>query len=884
MSNTKKTTKKSNKNTENTSNELKNALNDGVTVDEKAVNDTVNEQVTAPTTDANVKPKKLKVKPKRKQTLQANAVRINPSHEEGLTTAQAEERFVDGLSNRSTVKAGKSILGIITSNTFTFFNLLCVLVFIAYASVKAQLSNFMFILPFAVNLIFAIVQEIAAKISIEKLSILQAPNTIVIRDGVEVEIPSEDVVLDDIFKISTGDQIPVDGIVKYGSVEVNESMLTGESVPIKKKVGDAIMAGSFVTSGSCLALADKVGIECYVQKLTAKAKKFKKPHSEIMGTLNWVVKIVGLLIVPIAIGVGLVNFTVGQSEGVTDIAHFVVMRTGSVVQGMIPAGLILLTTIALSLGVIRLTKRNTFVQDMYSLENLARVDVVCLDKTGTITDGRMTVVKDVMLTDKHPHSLNDIIGCMENVLDDSNQTAIALRSYYLPKNEFTASKILPFSSARKYSAVTFADIGTYVLGAPEFILHDIPEKISEEIEKHTLTGHRVLLIAHSPLALVNDGDDLRAPKNLKPLALIVITDNVREDAIETIKWFKENDVQVKVISGDNPITVSEVAKRAGIENASNWVSLDGLSDKEVASVADKYTVFGRVTPDQKAVLIKALKRSGHTVAMTGDGVNDILAMRESDCSITVASGADSAKSVAHLVLADNNFNSMPKVVAEGRRVINNVQQSASLFLMKTIFIMLLALISIITRSSFPFQSGMLTVLELVIIGFAATALTIQPNHKRVEGDFLITIFGNAIPGAIILLFNVYIIEFISWFGIFPNDNFILTMKVVAFTFGGMVYFIKICQPLNAFRAILSAIVVVVLSVWAIFLLDTTPIIGTNFFGLSALFPLTLDNWQYPLIIISIIQLNFPLVELFYKFTKFLNSSIDKAKHDDVSSI
>lgn len=824
--------------------------------------------------------KKLKVKPKRKRVPQQNAVRFNVSVENGLTTEQAEQRFVDGLSNRSDVKSGKSILQIITSNTFTFFNLLCVLVFIAYATVGAGPADFFFIVPFAVNLIFAVIQEISAKISVEKLAILQAPTTIVIRNGQEIELPSDDVVLDDVFKVITGNQIPVDGIVKSGSVEVNESMLTGESVPVKKKIGDVIMAGSFVTSGSCYAIADKVGEECYVQKLTAKAKKFKKPHSEIMGTLNWVVKIVGLLIVPIAIGVGLVNYTQGVENGESNIANYVVMHTGSVVQGMIPAGLILLTTIALSLGVIRLYKRNTLVQDMYSLEMLARVDVLCLDKTGTITDGRMTVIKDIILNNDHPYPLKDVIGSMENVLDDSNQTAIALRAYYLPEKDLTASKILPFSSARKYSAVTFADVGTYVLGAPEFILGEVPENINSEIEKYTLVGHRVLMVAYSPQSLIPDEDSYKIPKNVKPLALIVITDNVRTDAVETIKWFKENDVQVKVISGDNPITVSEVAKRAGIENASNWVSLDGLSDKEVATVADKYTVFGRVTPDQKAVLVKALKRSGHTVAMTGDGVNDILAMRESDCSITVASGADSAKNVAHIVLADNNFNSMPKVVAEGRRVINNVQQSASLFLMKTIFIMLLSLIVIITRTPFPFKSGMLTILELVIIGFASTALSIQPNNKRVEGDFLVTIFGNAVPGALVLLANVYIIEFLSWFGIFPDEQFILTMKVVAFTLGGAVYLYKICQPFNLFRGILMTLVSVIIAVWIVYLLDTSVTLHIdNFFGLTALFPLTLDNWKYVLLLFAIVQLNFPLVTLFFKFTKFLNTSLDNNKKD-----
>ena len=789
-------------------------------------------------------PKKPNKKVSRKNAvLQSKAERYEPNIENGLSFEEVENRVNQGLTNETNTKYSKSILSIILTNSCTFFNLLGLIVFIAYLLVQATFANFLFIFFFAINLTIGIFQEIRAKLSIEKLSILQNPITKVIRNGVEMDINSKEIVLDDIFKITSGNQIPVDGIVKSGYVEVNESLLTGESIAVKKNVGDFLLAGSFVTGGSCIAKAEKVAEECYVQKLTIRAKKFKKPHSKLMGTIQWIVKIIGILIVPIAIGIGLVNYKSvmsaidgGNFIG-TSLQNEVVTKTGAVIIGMIPSGLVLLTTMALSLGVIRLHKSNTLVQDMYSLEMLARVDVLCLDKTGTITDGRMNVLETTLLTQNHPYSVNDIIGSMEKVLDDNNQTAVALRAHFIPEKEFTAIKTIPFSSQRKYSAITFEGVGTYALGAPEFILSDIPDYLKSQIDKYTYTGNRVLLLAYSP-ASISSKNTL---PQMKPIAIIAISDNIREEAINTIKWFKDNDVDVKVISGDNPITVSEIAKRAGISNSSNWISLEGLSDKEVASIADKYTVFGRVSPDQKAVLIKSLKRAGHTVAMTGDGVNDILAMRESDCSITVATGADAAKNVAHIVLTDNNFNSMPKVVAEGRRVINNIQQSASLYLMKTIFITLLALLSIASTTQFPFASGMLTILEFAVIGVPSIILSHQPNEKRVEGDFLYTIFSNAIPGALILLLNVYIIKLLNLLGIF-NDTLkpellCTTLQVVSFTLGGAVYLFKICKPFNLGRALLMVAVSLIIAVWMIFLLDTSIFIeGLNFFMLTNMFP------------------------------------------------
>lgn len=833
-------------------------------VDENNLTNSNNDNLINKSQEKIKKVKKLKVKKKKFQTKQADAIRYDSKITEGLSTKIVEERIVNGLTNKVNEKYNKSIFSIIFSNTFTFFNLLCLIVLIAYLIVDTDLMNFAFILPFAANLVIGIFQEIKAKISVDKLSILQAPQTIVVRDGKEEEILSDDIVLDDIIKMTAGDQIPCDSFVKSGYVEVNESLITGESVPVKKNIGDALMAGSFITSGNCYAIADKVSSECYVQKLTSKAKKFRKPNSELMNTLNWIIRIVGILIIPIAIGIGLVNYKTPILEDGETLAHFVVARTGPVILGMIPAGLILLTTIALSLGVIRLFRRKTLVQDMFSLEMLARVDVLCLDKTGTITDGRMQVVDEVILNEKFPYNLNDIIGTMENVLDDTNQTAIALRSKYIPNKEFSITKTLPFSSARKYSAVQFEGAGTFGIGAPEFVLKELTDSLKSIIHTYTVTGNRVLMLVHSDSPITNKE---LLPNNVKPIALIVLSDNIREEAINTIKWFKDNQVQVKVISGDNPITVSEIAKRAGIENASNWISLEGLSDKEVASVADKYTVFGRVSPDQKAVLMKALKRSGHTVAMTGDGVNDILAMREADCSITVASGADAAKNIAHIVLVDNNFNSMPRVVAEGRRVINNIQQSASLFLMKTIFITLLGLISIATTVPFPFESGMLTMLELLIIGLASFMLSLQPNEKRVEGDFLYTIISNAIPGALILLLNVYLVKLLNAFGFFPTNELSTTLQVICFTLGGVVYLYRLCKPYNGFRTFLVLLVICCIVIWLVFLLE--------FFGLVNIFPINSSNWQFLFIIIAIVEFDLLLVNKIFEINKKITDSFSK---------
>ncbi|MBQ8427046.1 MAG: HAD-IC family P-type ATPase, partial [Clostridia bacterium] len=570
------------------------------------------------------------------------------------------------------------------------------------------MSQFFFVFFYVANITIGIVQEIRAKKCIDRLSIVANKNVKAVRDGQIVELCPTDIVLDDVILLETGNQIPTDCKILIGEVEVNESLLTGESIPVKKQVGDLILAGSFIVAGSCSAQAERIGSENYVETLSAKAKQYKKPNSEIMNSLKLIIKVIGFIIVPIATA-----FMIKSTLVVNLDLPSAVLGAATVIIGMIPAGMFLLTSVALAVGIIKLAKHNTLVQDLYSLEMLARVDVICFDKTGTITDGNMSV-KEVVPVNEHNFDVSSIMSSTLCALKDNNQTAIALKNYFGEKQSYEPISVLPFNSARKLSAVTFREIGSYAFGAPEFVLSNNEFiKLKEKINSFASQGLRVLVLAHTNKTI--EGDVF--PDDFSPIALIIITDNVRPDAIETIKWFKDNGVTVKVISGDNPITVSEVSKRVGIDNADKYISLEGMSDEDVFNVANEYTVFGRVSPEQKAILVKALRQAGHVTAMTGDGVNDILALKEADCAVSVASGSDSARNVSHLVLMDNNFNSMPNVVYEGRRVINNVQCSASLFLMKTIFTMLMGIITLCLpyMKTYPFVASQMIILEVFVI-------------------------------------------------------------------------------------------------------------------------------------------------------------------------
>ncbi len=808
--------------------------------------------------------------------------RFKPDLNNGLTNDQVNERLLQNQVNAKSKQMSRSSAKIICSNLFTFFNLLCILCLIALIVVKeTKLTNYFFVIIYAINLFISIFQEIRAKKAIEKLSILNEPTAKVLRNGKFIELSVTEIVLDDIVSFSIGNQISIDGTVLSGSMEVNESMLTGESVPVKKQAGDKILSGSFVVSGTALAVTDCVGEERYIQKLSAKAKKFKKPNSEIMTTLRWIIRCIGLLIIPISIGTFITNYNnvVSEADPLWYVAgklteegvREVVTKTAAVIIGMIPAGMFLLTTLALAVGVLRLANRKTSVQDMFSLEMLARVDILCLDKTGTITDGKMKVANCVLFNGNFPYTVNDIISSMQHALNDNNQTAQALRNYFGAECKMVASKTIPFSSDRKYSAVSFVannkSYGTFALGAPEFILNKrfFTNAITNQINHYTSLGQRVLLLAHSEKDI--NGDNI--PSDMRPFALITLSDNIRREAIKTIEWFKKNDVTVKVISGDNPLTVSEVARRAGVEGADKYVSLDGMSDEEVISIANKYNVFGRVSPEQKALLVQSMKNAGHTVAMTGDGVNDILAMKEADCSITVATGSDATKSISHIVLMDNNFDSIPVVVGEGRRVINNIQKSSALFLMKTLFTTTFAIISILRKELFPFNSSMMMMLELMVIGIGSFALSMESNRNKVSGKFVGYIFSHAIPGACILILNILVYELIAKHCTTPvlEGDLKSSFMVAALTLGGLAYMHVICKPYNLYRGVLVGTLGIAIAIFLIF--------GMAFFGLPNITTNFITNWPFIALLLCLVQFNVTLGHLLTKFIEFLNSKLIK---------
>ena len=824
-----------------------------------------------------------KMKTKKSSVSKAdNVQRFNAPANEGLSTAQVDERISQGLVNTTVKKQSKTYPGIILGNIFTGFNILCAIAATALILAHAPMSQYLFVAIFLVNTLVAIFLEIRAKQKLDKLSILSSPTAKVMRNGKKIEIPAEELVIDDILLLSAGQQVPADCIAVEGMAELNESLLTGESVPIKKEDGAMLYAGSFVSSGRIAVRVDKIGEDTYISKLTSRAKKYKRPNSEIMNSISLFIKVIAFLIIPIAILTFLNNYS--TIEGAWDYMkeqggfwatlfsnnkdlNDTIQKTASVVIGMIPSGLLLLTTVALSTGMIRLAKYNTLVQDMYSLEMLARVNVLCLDKTGTITDGRMKVSDCILLGSAgSDFGVDDILGSMLASLNDNNQTSIALYERFGHSSALQPIATLPFSSARKLSAVTFEEVGTYVMGAPEFVLKPVPVRIDKIVKQYAQMGLRVLVLAHASGAIQGD----KVPSGLRAVAIITLSDNIRPDAVETIKWFRENDVNVKVISGDNPVTVSEVARRAGIKNASQFISLEGLSDLEVETAANQYTVFGRVTPEQKAILIKSIKKSGNTVAMTGDGVNDILAMKEADCAISVASGSEAARNVSNLVLQDNNFGSMPKIVNEGRRVINNVKNSSSLYIMKTLLILMLAVICISLKKMYFFQTNNMLMYEMLVSAVPSLVLSLQPNTDRVKGKFIPYVLSRAIPGALTMTIGIMAVYFINSSSLAENFGFVQStdtpvynaMMMIALTACGLVMLYRICQPFNPLRAVLWVIAVFLCAI-----VLAAPALGDFVFDGWSKLDFTLPQI---LLMIIIVQASYPISGFLIKAFDMMN--------------
>lgn len=717
--------------------------------------------------------------------------RFFPDTETGLTKEQVEQRIHEGLINTPVEPPSKTVPDIIKSNVFTYFNL--VFAVIAVLLIIAGSFRDLTFLPIVIaNTVIGIVQEIRSKNVLDKLTVLNAPKSRVIRDGSEMVIPSSELVLDDMVIFAAGNQIPADAEVVDGQIQVNESLITGEADEITKEPGSPLLSGSFVVSGKCYAQLDEVGEDSYISQLTLEAKKGKpKEQTEMIRSLDKIVLVAGILIIPI----GIVLFSQQYFLSGETFRSSVTSMVAAII-GMIPEGLYLLASVALVVSVMRLAGKKVLVHDMKCIEMLARVDTLCVDKTGTITENEMTV-DDILPFDSGKASrqdcekrLSDFVSNMEA----DNSTMKTLKKYFRPERTATAEAVTPFSSAYKYSSVSFED-GTYVLGAPEFVLGDAYEEYEEQVAGYSSKGYRVLIFgeySENPQGQALTGD-------FTPWCLLLLSNQIREEAPETFRYFAEQDVCIKVISGDNPMTVSEVAQKAGIVNADKYIDARMLeSSEDIAMAVRQFTVFGRVTPDQKRKFVRALQADGHTVAMTGDGVNDVLALKDADCSIAMASGSDAAAQASDLVLLDSRFSSMPSVVAEGRRVVNNITRSASLFLVKNIFSLLLAIFSMVIVLDYPLEPSQVSLISMFTIGVPGFFLAMQPNKNRIEGHFISNVLVSALPAGLTDAVAVgALVIFGNTFGVDATD--LSTAATLLLAIVGLMILYRVSKPLNLLR-------------------------------------------------------------------------------------
>nr|WP_296085554.1 HAD-IC family P-type ATPase [uncultured Blautia sp.] len=777
----------------------------------------------------------------------------------GLTDEQVNARIAEGKVNADENPNTRTYKQIVRENTLTFFNFLN-LVLLVLVLLVGSYKNAFFVCIIIINTLIGIAQEIRAKKTIDKLAILTARKSVVIREGQKWTVPTEELVLDDVVCLKTGDQVPADARILEGSLEVNESLLTGESDNLPKNEGDELFSGSFVTSGEACCQIIHVGKDNYAAQITSEAKEFKRHNSELKNSLNAILKVISIIIVPLG---ALLFYKQYYIVGDTFRDSVVSMVAG--VLGMIPEGLVLLTSVALTLGALVLANKKTLVQELYCIETLARVDTLCLDKTGTITEGTMCVervesyvstgrvetaatetesaesleaeaqvqtesagdaesaetVRQAAETDRNivavtenvvseadegqvtadpafMEEIDTIMGNMMYVLKDQNATIDALRKRFPAKQDMPLEHVIPFSSDRKYSGAVFEEKGTYLMGAAQFLFPEGDEELTEKCQSYAEEGLRVLVLAHSPQKA--EGTDL--PEGLEPLALMLLTDVIREEAPDTLAFFDSQEVDLKVISGDDPVTVASIARRAGLKNADSYVDATTLTTEEALQDAvAQYSVFGRVTPQQKKAMVQALQSQGHTVAMTGDGVNDVLALKEADCSIAMAQGSDAAKNIANVVLLDSNFASMPHIVNQGRRVVNNIRTAASMFLIKTMFSVMLSLLTIFFGNTYPFEPIQMSLISACAVGIPTFLLAQENNYEKIDHTFLRHVFINAFPAAITITSCVFAVMLVCQ-NVYHSMEMLNTACVLVTGWNYMAALKTVYAPLNTYRKVI----------------------------------------------------------------------------------
>lgn len=765
----------------------------------------------------------------------------------GLTNEQVQERIAEGKVNVNENPNTRTYKQIILENTLTFFNFLNIALLVLVLFVRSY-KNSMFMGIILINTVIGIIQEIRAKKTIDKLAILTESKTVVLREGKKWSISTEKLVLDDLIFLKTGDQVPADVKVLEGTVEVNESLLTGESDNLSKSQGDELFSGSFVTSGEACCQVIHVGKDNYASQITSEAKEFKRHNSELRNSLNAILKVISIIIVPLGAMLFYKQYMI-----VGDTLKDSVVNMVAAVLGMIPEGLVLLTSVALTLGSMVLATKKTLVQELYCIETLARVDTLCLDKTGTITEGTMKV-EDVQLYDtaqttvvQHTakfdpetgepvqnvsalkpevtvsaekengqiqetvnletvsqeerqklQEIDHIMGNMMSVLHDQNATADALRKRFPSRNDLKLIHAIPFSSDRKYSGAVFEGRGTYLMGAAQFLFPEGNEELLEHCSSYAQEGYRILVLAHSE----QETKGTERPTGLEPLGLFLITDVIREEAPDTLAFFDSQGVDLKVISGDDPVTVSAIAKKAGLKNANHYIDATTIkTPEEMQRAVAECSVFGRVTPQQKKQMVQALQSQKHTVAMTGDGVNDVLALKEADCSIAMAAGSDAAKNIANVVLLDSNFGAMPHIVNQGRRVVNNIRSAASMFLIKTIFSVLLSLITIFFGDAYPFEPIQMSLISACAVGIPTFLLTQENNYNKIDHTFLRHVFMNAFPAAVTITGCVFTIMLVCQ-DVYHSNVMLNTACVLVTGWNYMSALHTVYSPLNTYRKVI----------------------------------------------------------------------------------